>query len=87
MDQPRQADRRSSEDHGNVVLMSLYLLLVAFFVLLNSMAQFEEFRVEEAMGSVKSEFRKLFSIDCDSCSRGVTAGQPLMMMNAGPGSG
>ncbi len=57
MDQPRQADRRSSEDHGNVVLMSLYLLLVAFFVLLNSMAQFEEFRIEEAMGSVKSEFR------------------------------
>jgi hypothetical protein len=57
MEQPRQADRRTSGDSGNVVLMSLYLLLVAFFILLNSMAKFEDSRAEEAMGSVKSKFR------------------------------
>ncbi|MBL6954478.1 MAG: hypothetical protein ISR50_17705 [Alphaproteobacteria bacterium] len=62
MDQPRQAHRRSSEDNGNVVLMSLYLLLVAFFILLNSMAHYEVSRVEEVMGSVKSEFRNQWAV-------------------------
>lgn len=57
MDQPRQANRRSSKHNGFAVLMSLYLLLVAFFVMLNSMAQFEESRIAAAMGSVKAEFR------------------------------
>jgi hypothetical protein len=45
------------DQHGTVVLMSLYLILVAFFVMLNSMAQLEESRMEDAMGSVKAEFR------------------------------
>lgn len=62
MDQPRQAHRRSSGANGNVVLISLYLLLLAFFILLNSMAKLEESRIEEAMGSVKAEFRPKLAI-------------------------
>ncbi|MBT3535451.1 MAG: hypothetical protein HN478_16345 [Rhodospirillaceae bacterium] len=62
MDQPYQATRPAREDHGTVVLMSLYLILVAFFIMLNSMAQLEESRIEEAMGSVKAEFRNELAI-------------------------
>jgi len=42
--------------------MSLYLILVAFFIMLNSMAQLEESRIEDAMGSVKAEFRNELAI-------------------------
>ncbi len=62
MELPRQADRAVREDRGTVLLMSLYLILVAFFVMLNSMAQLEESRIEEAMGSVKAEFRNELAI-------------------------
>ena len=68
MDQPRQADRSAREDNGNVVLMSLYLLLVAFFILLNSMAQFEETRMEQVIGSVKAEFRNELAVADDGAS-------------------
>lgn len=57
MDQPHQADRRAHRDNSNVVLMSLYLLLLAFFILLNSLAQLEETRIKKAISSVKAEFR------------------------------
>lgn len=57
--EPRPEPR---DEHGSVVLMSLYLILVAFFIMLNSMAQLEESRIEDAMGSVKAEFRNELTI-------------------------
>ena len=62
MERKHQEDNAFGEDRGTVVLMSLYLILVAFFIMLNSMAQLEDSRIKEAMGSVKAEFRNELAI-------------------------
>jgi len=63
MEHPRQFGSGSRHDPTVVVFLSLYLLLLAFFVLLNSISQQVTTRAEDAMGSVNSSFRKELLVD------------------------
>jgi hypothetical protein len=52
-----QAERESSSDSNIVLLLSLKLILLAFFILLNAISEFEEARTHQALESVTKTFR------------------------------
>jgi flagellar motor protein MotB len=52
-----EPSRPTTKDHGTfVVFLSLYLLLLAFFIILYSISTFEEERTAAALGSVTATF-------------------------------
>jgi len=63
MEHPRHYGTGSRHDPTVVVFLSLYLLLLAFFVLLNSISQQVATRAEDAMGSVNSTFNRQLPLD------------------------
>ena len=50
------ASKQSGSNSVNSLFVSLYLILLAFFLVLQSMAIFEESKTEEAVGSLKTVF-------------------------------
>ncbi len=50
------AGSASKSDNNTIALLSLYLLLLAFFILLNSISQREQSRTEAAIGSLDATF-------------------------------
>lgn len=57
MDRPDTANARPQSSPSNVAFLSLYLLLLAFFILLNTLSQTEKSRMEAALGSIDATFR------------------------------
>lgn len=51
-----QAKREGSGDSGIVLLLSLKLILLAFFILLNALSDFEEARTRQVIDSVRKAF-------------------------------
>jgi len=52
-----QTERGNSVDNNIVLLLSLKLILLAFFILLNAISEFEEARTHRAIESVTKTFR------------------------------
>ncbi|MDP6343322.1 MAG: hypothetical protein QF578_02795 [Alphaproteobacteria bacterium] len=74
MNQAAQVDRSPDAHRGTLILLSLYLLLLAFFVLLNSVARFEDTRARQAIGSVNAEFRALLPFTKTGRTSGTSDG-------------
>jgi hypothetical protein len=55
-----------SKDASQILFLSLFLLLLAFFILLNSMATIEETRSRKVMTSVAATFRAIRAPDTDA---------------------
>lgn len=70
--QSRDNDR--DRDPTIVVLLSLYLLLLAFFILLNSISNYEESRAEVAIGSLTATFRTDLQVRVDRMSSSTSTG-------------
>lgn len=51
-----QAERGGSDDSSIVLMLSLKLILLAFFILLNAISEFEEARTREVIDSVNKAF-------------------------------
>lgn len=64
----------SERDPTVVVLLSLYLLLLAFFILLNSISNYEETRAEVAIGSLTATFRTDLPLQVDRMSASTSTG-------------
>ncbi len=64
----------SDRDPTIVVLLSLYLLLLAFFILLNSISNYEESRAEVAIGSLTATFRTDLPVRVDRMSSSTSTG-------------
>lgn len=67
-------NRDSDRDPTVVVLLSLYLLLLAFFILLNSISNYEESRAEVAIGSLTATFRTDLPVRVDRMSSSTSTG-------------
>lgn len=67
--------RDSDQDPTIVVLLSLYLLLLAFFILLNSISNYEESRAEIAIGSLTATFRTDLPVQVDRMSSSTSTGR------------
>lgn len=52
-----EKDRSSQIDSGVMTFLSLYLILLAFFILLMSLSQMEEERIQAALGSIDVTFK------------------------------
>ncbi|MEM9685285.1 MAG: hypothetical protein AAF942_18585, partial [Pseudomonadota bacterium] len=50
-------------DSGNIIFLSLFLLLLAFFILLNALATIEETKSRKVLSSVAATFRSLVDAD------------------------
>lgn len=73
------AGPEKKSDSSTIALLSLYLLLLAFFILLNSISQPERTRTEAAIGSLDATFsgKKPISTTLESVSTGsATSAQP-----------
>ena len=60
-----QGERRAFEDPSVGIFISLYLILVAFFMVLNSISNQETARAAAVMESVNSTFKKTFQPKAD----------------------
>lgn len=65
------AGQKPKSDNSTIALLSLYLLLLAFFILLNSISQPERSRTDAAIGSLDATFssKKPMSFQLDSVSK------------------
>ena len=52
----RGEDKSSGSDVGLVMMLSLFLILLTFFILLNSIATMDEKRTRVAIGSLMGAF-------------------------------
>lgn len=65
------AGQKPKSDNSTIALLSLYLLLLAFFILLNSISQPERSRTDAAIGSLDATFssKKPMSFQLESVSK------------------
>ncbi len=59
---PRSPDHNEEKNRGIIVFLTLYLLLVAFFILLNAVSVINEDKSQEIMGSMRDTFRPVGDI-------------------------
>ena len=57
MGPPASTDNHEEKNRGVIVFLTLYLLLVAFFILLNAVSVINEEKSEEIIGSMRDTFR------------------------------
>lgn len=74
MDAPLSQQRQRRRDPTVFVFLSLYLLLLAFFVLLNAISKKESARAEMAIGSLTSTFRTSVDVSVDQLVASTSAG-------------
>lgn len=66
--------RRERRDPTVIVFLSIFLLLVGFFILLNAISEEDELRAELAMGSVVATFSSTRTTPSDRIAAGTRAG-------------
>lgn len=66
MDQRDNNSSNPSKDASQILFLSLFLLLLAFFILLNSLATIEETRSRKVMTSVAATFSAITAPDTDA---------------------
>lgn len=57
MDEDKSEPKLKRKDNGPLMFLSLFLLLLAFFILLNTLSTFEETKARKVIDSVSSTFR------------------------------
>lgn len=57
MDEGNEPPKTKRKDNGPIMFLSLFLLLLAFFILLNTLSTFEETKARKVINSVSSTFR------------------------------
>ena len=55
----KEIKTEANPDSGNIIFLSLFLLLLAFFILLNALATIEETKSREVLTSVAATFRSV----------------------------
>lgn len=66
MDRENQSDTGRAENAGRLLFLSLFLLLLAFFILINSMSTFELHKSRAVIDSLTSTFQNPENLDATS---------------------
>ncbi len=74
MDQPANTPAARRRDPNVIVFLSIFLLMLGFFILLNALSSVEQLRVEMAVGSVAATFSSGRDTPSDHTAAGTRAG-------------